>query len=123
MAHIDQPHLVERYNHALEAFGLPKTKRSTFRVDATGFSPEIAEEFKDEQYLDPLGVNRRFIIVTPEQALQPVEFFAKTGWFAPEQPTEMLPLPPFIQAAGRAHSAVRSTRGLDLELGQQGGRQ
>lgn len=72
MAEIDQPHLIERYNHALAAFGLPKTERKAFRVDATGFSPEVAEEFKNEQYLDPRGVNRRFIIVSPEQAQVPV---------------------------------------------------
>ena len=72
MAQIDQPHLIERYNHALEAFGIPKTKRSTLRLDATGFSPEVAEDLNNEQYLDPRGVNRRFIIVTPEQAQVPV---------------------------------------------------
>ena len=72
MAQVDQPHLVERYNHALEALGIAKTKRTSFSVDATGFSPEIADDLNDVQYLDPLGVNRRFIIVVPEQAQQPV---------------------------------------------------
>jgi hypothetical protein len=38
----------------------------------TGFSPEIAEELGDIQYLDPNGVNRRFIILTPEQENLPV---------------------------------------------------
>ena len=72
MAQVDQPHLIERYNHALEAFGIPKTKRTSLRLDATGFSPEVAEDLQNEQYLDPRGVNRRFIIVTPEQAQVPV---------------------------------------------------
>jgi hypothetical protein len=38
----------------------------------TGFSPEIAEELNDPDYLDPNGVNRRFVILTPEQENLPV---------------------------------------------------
>lgn len=72
MVQIDQPHLVERYNQALSAFGLAATKRNAFSVDAMGFSPEIAQDLKDDEYLDPLGINRRFIIVSPEQADMPV---------------------------------------------------
>lgn len=69
---VDQPHLVARYNKALAAFGLPETKLAKFRIDMTGFSPEIAEELGDVQYLDPNGVNRRFVILTPEQENLPV---------------------------------------------------
>lgn len=72
MVQIDQPHLVERYNQALSAFGLANTKRNAFSVDAMGFSPEIASDLKNDDYLDPMGVNRRFIIVSPEQADMPV---------------------------------------------------
>src|SRR5690606_28570329 len=35
-------------------------------------SPEIAEELDDQDYLDPNGVNRRFIILTPAQVTLPV---------------------------------------------------
>jgi hypothetical protein len=45
---------------------------SSFRIDMTGFSPEIAEELNDPDYLDPNGVNRRFVILTPEQENLPV---------------------------------------------------
>jgi len=69
---IDKPHLVARYNKALKAFGLPETALETFRIDMTGFSPEIAQELGDIQYLDPNGVNRRFVILTPEQENLPV---------------------------------------------------
>ncbi|QND53844.1 hypothetical protein HB779_19555 [Phyllobacterium sp. 628] len=69
---IDQPHLIERYNRALEAFGFKPTKLKSFDIDRTGFSPEIAKELKDPAYLDPNGVNRRFIILTPDQAILPV---------------------------------------------------
>ncbi|MHC1548256.1 DUF6638 family protein [Phyllobacterium sp. K27] len=69
---IDQPHLVERYNKALQSFGFPASKLEEFDIDRTGFSPQIADELKDPAYLDPNGVNRRFIILTPSQADLPV---------------------------------------------------
>jgi hypothetical protein len=69
---IDEPHLIERYNKALAAFGEKPTKLKAFDIDKTGFSPEVAEEKKNYDYLDPNGVNRRFIILTPAQADLPV---------------------------------------------------
>jgi hypothetical protein len=69
---IEEPHLVARYNKALKAFGERETQLTRFEIDMTGFSPEIAEEFGNRQYLDPNGVNRRFIIMTPEQENLPV---------------------------------------------------
>lgn len=78
---VDRPHLVERYNKALEAFRLPPTKLETFDIDRTGFSPQVAEEMDDFDYLDPAGINRRFIILTPAQAQLPVVHtrFSNTG--------------------------------------------
>jgi hypothetical protein len=69
---IEEPHLIERYNKALRAFGLPATKRERFDIDRTGFSPQVAEDLGDVHYLDPNQVNRRFIILTPAQAELPV---------------------------------------------------
>lgn len=69
---VDEPHMVGRYNKALAAFGLAPTKLASFRIDRTGFSPEVAEECGDANYLDPGEVNRRFIILTPAQAGLPV---------------------------------------------------
>ncbi|MEM0898501.1 MAG: DUF6638 family protein, partial [Pseudomonadota bacterium] len=69
---IDQPHLVQRYNDALKAFDIPPTELSTFGIDRTGFSPEVAEELDNYDYLDPNGINRRFIILTPRQQNLPV---------------------------------------------------
>jgi hypothetical protein len=65
---IDEPHLIERYNRALKAFDVKPVKLDTFRIDMTGFSPEVADALGDEDYLDPKRVNRRFIILSPEQA-------------------------------------------------------
>ncbi|MDX8530266.1 hypothetical protein RFM41_00765 [Mesorhizobium sp. VK25A] len=69
---IDEPHLIQRYNKAMAAFGLEPTKLASFQIDRTGFSPEIAEECGDYDYLDPNEVNRRFIILTPSQIDLPV---------------------------------------------------
>ena len=81
MMRISEPHLVERYNQALVGFGLKKTKLKSFRIDMTGFSPEVADEFKNRQYLDPHEVNRRFIILSPQQIELPVVHtaFSNTG--------------------------------------------
>ena len=81
MLRIEEPHLIERYNLALAGFGLKQTKLKAFRIDMTGFSPEVAEELGDPQYLDPHGINRRFIIVSPEQQFLPVVHtaFSNTG--------------------------------------------
>ena len=69
---VDEPHLIQRYNKALAAFGLQPTKLTSFQIDRTGFSPEVAEECGDYDYLDPNEVNRRFIILTPSQIDLPV---------------------------------------------------
>jgi hypothetical protein len=67
-----EPHLIQRYNKALAAFGLKPTVLEGFDIDRTGFSPQVAEELGDEHYLDPNQVNRRFIILSPQQAALPV---------------------------------------------------
>lgn len=69
---IEEPHLIERYNRALQAFGLKPTKRKTIEIDRSGFSPQVAEDLGDLHYLDPNQINRRFIILTPQQADLPV---------------------------------------------------
>lgn len=69
---VEEPHLIQRYNKALEAFGLPATRLTSFDIDRTGFSPQVAEELDDMLYLDPGEVNRRFIILTPAQQDLPV---------------------------------------------------
>ena len=52
--------------------GLPETALAEFDIDITGFSPQVAAELNDPDYLDPGKVNRRFIIMTPEQDSLPV---------------------------------------------------
>lgn len=69
---VTKPHMVARYNQALELLNTRPTSLSSFTVDATGYSPEVAEDLGDPNYLDPHGVNRRFIILSPEQGRRPV---------------------------------------------------
>ena len=78
---VAEPHLVERYNRALTGFGLPATQLPSFDIDMTGFSPQVAEEFEEPDYLDPNKINRRFIILSPHQENLPVVHtsFSNTG--------------------------------------------
>ena len=72
LLHISEPHLIERYNQALAGFGLPHVELEGFHIDMAGFSPEVASALGDPDYLDPNQVNRRFIILTPDQMGLPV---------------------------------------------------
>ena len=65
---VDEPHLIKRYAKAMTSFGLDMPKLKSFEIDMIGFSWEIAKALKDEDYLDPHKANRRFIILSPEQA-------------------------------------------------------
>ena len=69
---VNEPHLIARYNKALKGFGLPETRLAEFDIDMTGFSPQVAAELGDKDYLDPNRVNRRFVILTPGQVSLPV---------------------------------------------------
>jgi hypothetical protein len=95
---VNEPHLVARYNKALKGFGLPETKLTEFDIDMTGFSPQVAAELGDKDYLDPNRVNRRFIILTPGQVSLPVVHtsFSNTAGLMHE----------FYQANARAINAI-----------------
>jgi len=69
---VEEPHLIERYNKALKAFGLAPTTRERIDIDRSGFSPQVAEDLGDIHYLDPNQINRRFIILSPQQVNHPV---------------------------------------------------
>ncbi len=64
--------LVERYNLCLEKLGFKKTKLKSFSIDGLGWSPEIAEEKKDLQYLNHGEANPHGIIISPLQKGKPV---------------------------------------------------
>lgn len=98
LLNVSEPHLVERYNKALAGFGLRPTTLASFDIDMTGFSPQIADELGDKDYLDPNRVNRRFVIMTPDQENLPVVHtsFSNTAGLMHE----------FFEANARAINAI-----------------
>ena len=69
---VNSPTLAERYNRALAILHGRTTALGSFRIDQSGFSPEVAEEFGDPTYLNPHGCNRLFVLLTVEQADLPL---------------------------------------------------
>ncbi len=69
---VSTPVLRDRYNAALALLHGRPTALERFRIDQSGYSPEIAEELDDPSYLNPQGCNRMFILLTVEQAYLPL---------------------------------------------------
>lgn len=78
--------LIERYNKALESLTGKRTALPCFHIDKTGYSPEIAVELNDEDYLDCKGINKKFIIIDIAQREIPIirSHFSSTGDFIKE---------------------------------------
>jgi len=64
--------LVERYNKCLKTLGFTETKLKSFSIDGVGWSPEVAEEKEDMQYLNHGDANPHGIIISPLQKGKPV---------------------------------------------------
>jgi hypothetical protein len=64
---VNTPAMVARYNEALKKLTGKTTELTEFMVDLSGFAPEIADEFNDQYYLNPHGVNRQFILLSTAQ--------------------------------------------------------
>lgn len=64
--------LVERYNKCLKTLGFKETKLKSFSIDGVGWSPEVADEKKDVQYLNHGDANPHGIIISPLQKGKPV---------------------------------------------------
>ena len=69
---VDEPHLVERYGRAMRAFGLEMPPLDRFEIDMRGWSREVADALGNRAYLEPDGVDRRFVTLSPVQATLPV---------------------------------------------------
>lgn len=72
MVLVDSPVWVERYNRALGALTGRRTELTEFHVDISGFSPEVADEIGDQNYLKPKHGHRQFIVLTTQQASSPM---------------------------------------------------
>ena len=64
--------LVERYNKCLLKLGFSETQLDHFHIDGIGWSPEVAEEKDDENYLCNGESNPHGIIISPLQNKKPV---------------------------------------------------
>ncbi len=69
---VSSPALVERYNRALKHLTGYETKLTDFHVDISGFAPEVADELGDPLYLNPNGVNRKYILLSTQQKTAPL---------------------------------------------------
>ncbi|MGB0798810.1 MAG: DUF6638 family protein [Planktomarina sp.] len=69
---VTSPILIDRYNRALERLTGRTTALLDFHIDISGYSPEVGEELNDPLYLNPRGVNRQFIILSPDQKHAPL---------------------------------------------------
>lgn len=70
--HVGSGALVDRYNRALEHLTGKRTGLTDFYVDISGYSPEVGHELGDDLYLNHGGVNRQFILLSPEQKRCPL---------------------------------------------------
>ncbi len=59
--------LIGRYNDALKKITGKKTALTSFHIDCSGFSPEVAKELGDDDYLNTHGVNKKFILISMNQ--------------------------------------------------------
>ncbi len=65
--HVATADMVRRYNLCLEDIGLDTTALTEFHIDGLGWSPEIAEEQHNREYLSHGVANPYGIIISPEQ--------------------------------------------------------
>jgi len=77
---VDSAHLIARYNRALNVICGKKTELEIFHIDGSGYSPEVAKELDDKEYMNPHGVNKKIIILSLEQEGLPVldSYFSTT---------------------------------------------
>lgn len=69
---VDSEVWVERYNKALNHLTGRRTNLTEFHIDISGFSPEVAEELGNNDYLNPKHAHRQFIILSSQQASSPM---------------------------------------------------
>jgi hypothetical protein len=59
--------MIGRYNQCLQSLGFQTTALSEIHIDSIGWSPEVAQEMKNNYYLNHGGANPYGIILSPEQ--------------------------------------------------------
>lgn len=69
---VSTPLLVGRYNACLRALGKEETTLERFSIDGAGWSPQVAKEKNDRDYLCHGEANLYAILLTPNQKGKPV---------------------------------------------------
>lgn len=69
---VNTPRTVENYRRAMEKIGVIPTQLQSFEVDGMGWSPQIANEQKNDYYLTH-GASQYAILVSPDQRGKPIE--------------------------------------------------
>lgn len=66
------PPMVERYNRCLADIGIAPTECKAFQIDGVGWSPQVAEEKGNLNYLSHGEANQFAVILTPDQEGKPI---------------------------------------------------
>jgi len=75
---IDTPEGIARYNKALNDLCNVTTKLERIDVDGIGWSPQVAVELGNKDYLCPDPANQSGIIASPDQEGKPIQFLSFT---------------------------------------------
>ena len=78
LVHIKSPKVLQMYNDALVSMGVEPTSLSEFWIDGIGWSPQIAAEKKDPEYMG-FGSGRFAIIASPDQEGKPIFLLRNTN--------------------------------------------
>ena len=102
--------LAKRYNECLALLGVAPTPLKTFAIDGVGRSQEIAENKKDDYYLNTGDANVNAIIVSPNQEGKPVHM--------PSHSFDRDVMRAVFAAYGREIRDITKDSGLILQLDQ-----
>ncbi len=108
---IDHPNTVERYNLCLQRLGLTATRLPSFSIDGIGWSPEIAEEKGDHDYLSHGPANPLGIIVSINQRRKPV--------YRPTHSVDRLMLSRYFEKYATEIAEITLRTGIALDLDQR----
>lgn len=106
-----EPALVARYNACLEALGVEPSTATRFSIDGLGWSPQVAKEKDDPDYLSHGEANLYAIVLSPEQAGRPV--YRPMHSFDRELMSEV-----FRQGSEALHNLTAET-GVCLDINQR----
>ncbi|MGJ8654169.1 MAG: DUF6638 family protein [Opitutaceae bacterium] len=107
---VTTPLLVERYNACLSALGKEPTKLERFSIDGAGWSPQVAKEKNDRDYLCHGEANLYAILLTPNQRGKPV--------YSPMHSFDAAILQNLHEANSKAISNLTSRTAIILDIDQ-----